>query len=282
MTESGKVSKFNREVIMPNGEKVEKTVTRVGAFNLLADGKYLEWTDVQSVAELIRQPSGRFLNTVSDLENSQSGFTEFALDPTGGTLLGLLVQAATLKERVNQGGTVGYIILGLGLIAVLIALWRYIVLTSVKGKVNKQLKRQELSDKNPLGRVLKVSQKHSDVAADTLELKLSEAILKEMPKLTFGISFVKIISVVAPLLGLLGTVTGMILTFQSITLLGTGDPKTMAGGISQALVTTVLGLVVAIPTLMLYTWLNNLSKGIMHTLQEQSAGIIAERSEQGK
>ena len=73
----------------------------------------------------------------------------------------------------------------------------------------------------------------------------------------------------------------MINTFQAITLFGTGDPKLMAGGISQALVTTVQGLIVAIPTVMLFTWLNTRSKNIVHILQEQSAGIIAERAEQG-
>jgi biopolymer transport protein ExbB len=102
-----------------------------------------------------------------------------------------------------------------------------------------------------------------------------------MPKITRNLTLIKIISVVAPLLGLLGTVTGMINTFQAITLFGTGDPKLMAGGISQALVTTVLGLVVAIPTVFLYTLLNTRSKGLLLILQEQSAGIIAERSEKG-
>lgn len=281
MTESGKVISFNTQVAMPDGEKTEKSVIRVGSFNLISDGKYLEWiAETQSVSQLARQPSGRYLNTAEDLQSSQSGLTGFALDPTGGSILGLLVQSATLKERIEQGGTVGYVILALGLIALLIALERYIVLFVTDRKVKSQLKAAELKDNNPLGRVLKVKDKYPTAAADTLELKLSEAILKEMPRLTRRISFVKIISVVAPLLGLLGTVTGMILTFQNITLFGTGDPKTMAGGISQALVTTVLGLVVAIPTLMLFTWLNNLSKNIMHTLQEQSAGIIAERSEQ--
>ncbi|MEC8351463.1 MAG: MotA/TolQ/ExbB proton channel family protein, partial [Pseudomonadota bacterium] len=104
---------------------------------------------------------------------------------------------------------------------------------------------------------------------------------REMPKITRNLTLIKIISVVAPLLGLLGTVTGMINTFQAITLFGTGDPKLMAGGISQALVTTVLGLVVAIPTVFLYTLLNTRSKNMLLILQEQSAGIIAERSEKG-
>ncbi len=281
MTESGKVKVFNKEVIRANGNKEMTPITRVGSFNLIANGVYLEWLGATNViAELVRQPSSRFMNTVVDLESATQGFTPFALDPTGGSILGLLVQAPDTLERVEQGGTVGYVILILGFFAFLLAGERYISLYLIEKKVKKQLKTKALSDNNPLGRVLKIKEKYADVALDTFELKLSEAIIKEMPMLTKRITFVKIISVVAPLLGLLGTVTGMINTFQAITLFGTGDPKLMAGGISQALVTTVLGLVVAIPTVLLFTWLNTRSKSIMHILQEQAAGLIAQRAEQ--
>lgn len=280
MTESGKVKVFEKEVTQADGNKSVKPVTRVGTFNLVADGLYLEWLGTSgTIAELIRQPSSRFMDTISDLESAKQGYTPFALDPTGGSILGLLVQAPDTGERIEQGGTVGYVILILGLFAFILAAERYISLFITERKVKKQLKSAEIKDDNPLGRVLMVKEKHPDIASDTLELKLSKAILKEMPRITKGITFVKIISVVAPLLGLLGTVTGMINTFQAITLFGTGDPKLMAGGISQALVTTVLGLVVAIPTVMLFTWLNTRSKSILHILQEQAAGLIAERAE---
>ena len=178
-----------------------------------------------------------------------------------------------------MGGIVGYIIMTLGLIALLIALERLLVLTITANKVSSQLKSNELKANNPLGRVLLASEKHKDSDLETLELKLGEAILKETPALTKALLFLKIIAVVAPLLGLLGTVTGMINTFQVITLFGTGDPKLMAGGISQALVTTVQGLSVAIPTVLLHTLVTGRSRKITHVLQEQSAGIIAERSE---
>ena len=126
-----------------------------------------------------------------------------------------------------------------------------------------------------------VKEQYPDADTETLELKLSESILREVPKLQSRLTIIKIISVVAPLIGLLGTVTGMINTFQAITLFGTGDPKLMAGGISQALVTTVLGLVVAIPMVFISTLLKTRSKGIINILQQQSAGIIANRSEKG-
>lgn len=282
MTEQGKVARFNSEVIVEGGAKQSKEVVRVGAFNLIADGKYLQYNNVtDTLSELTRQPVARYTASAQELQSANSGFVDFALDPTGGSILGLLVQAPDTQERVHQGGTVGYVILGVGLLALLIAIERFISLTLIGAKIRRQLKDSTARDDNPLGRVMKVKDQYPDVAYDTLELKLSEAILREMPKITRNLTLIKIISVVAPLLGLLGTVTGMINTFQAITLFGTGDPKLMAGGISQALVTTVLGLVVAIPTVFLYTLLNTRSKNLLLILQEQSAGLIAERSEKG-
>ncbi|WP_258241116.1 MotA/TolQ/ExbB proton channel family protein [Pseudidiomarina homiensis] len=280
MTESGKVSEFETTVTLASGEKATKPVVRVGTFNMVADGKYLELIPgTDAVAELVRQPSGRYLSTVEALEQGDDNPVRFGLDPTGGSILGLLVQAPGTMERIEQGSTVGYIILALGAIGLLIALERFVTLTLMGGKVKRQLKQNEAKQDNPLGRVMAVQDKYPQVDTETLELKLSEAILREVPKITRNLTFIKIISVVAPLLGLLGTVTGMINTFQAITLFGTGDPKLMAGGISQALVTTVLGLVVAIPMTLLFATLNTRSRNIVHVLQEQASGIIAERSE---
>ncbi|MBU2883772.1 MotA/TolQ/ExbB proton channel family protein [Psychrosphaera sp. B3R10] len=281
MTEQGKVARFTTDVVEANGNKVNKEVLRIGSFSLVADGKYLDLNPTTgTVAELIRQPSGRFLDNAQELQTSTNDVVPFALDPTGGSILGLLVQAPNTQERVEQGGTVGYIIIVVGIIAFLIAFERFVALTIIGQKVIRQLKSKELSDNNPLGRVLKVNQQFPNVAYETLELKLSEAMLREMPKITRNLTLIKIVSVVAPLLGLLGTVTGMIKTFQAITLFGAGDPKLMAGGISTALMTTVLGLVVAIPTVVLSSMLNTRSKNILFTIQEQSAGIIAERAEE--
>ena len=284
MTESAKITRFNREVVLADGKKVQAEVTRVGNFNLVANGKYLEFiSETGSVAELIRQPSGRYLGTANSVtraaKTTNSEQVAFALDPTGGSILSLLVQAPDTQERVDQGGPVGYVILAIGLVGLLIAIERFIALFFVGNKVNRQLRAASPSNDNTLGRVLMVKEKHANVDIDTLELKLSERILKEVPALTSRLTIIKIISVVAPLIGLLGTVTGMINTFQAITLFGTGDPKLMAGGISQALVTTVLGLVVAIPMVFIFTLLNTRSRGIINILQQQSAGIVAERAE---
>ncbi|NVK54524.1 MAG: MotA/TolQ/ExbB proton channel family protein [Alteromonadaceae bacterium] len=280
MTQSGKVTKFNTDVVEAGGAKVNKEVVRVGPFALVADGKYLEYNGVTgTVSELIRQPADRYGDSAAELQASSGELVKFGIDPTGGSILGLLVQAPNLQERVEQGGVVGYIILIVGAFGLLLSIERLFTLTIIRTKVNSQLKSSEVKTNNPLGRVLKVREEHPNADTEALELHLTEAILAEVPKLGRNLSIIKIISVVAPLMGLLGTVTGMINTFQAITLFGTGDPKLMAGGISTALVTTVLGLVVAIPTTLLYAMLNTRSKNIVYILQEQAAGVIAERAE---
>jgi len=282
-TEQGKVKRIrNFEVVTTDGEISVEDIVRVGSFNLVADGRYLQHNaDTNSVSELQRQPEqGRFTNSTSELLNAAPGtFARFGLDPTRGVILAAYVDTPNLQERVNQGGIVGYVIIALGALGVLLALERLLMLTIAGSKVKAQLKRDTPSTDNALGRVLQVYHSNRQADTETLELKLGEAILKEMPRLQRGILFIKVISVVAPLLGLLGTVTGMIQTFQAITLFGTGDPQTMAGGISQALVTTVLGLTVAIPTVLLHTIVSGRSREITQILQEQSAGIVAEQSE---
>ena len=161
----------------------------------------------------------------------------------------------------------------------LLAIERFITLYLIGRKVHAQRNSEEASDDNPLGRIMKVYEANKSVDVETLELKLSEAILTETPAITRNITLIQVISVVAPLAGLLGTVIGMILTFQAITLFGTGDPKTMAGGISTALMTTVLGLCVAIPTVLLHALVNSQSKSLIHLIDEQSAGIVADHAE---
>ena len=284
-TESAKVTRFNAKVIKLGGEEVEQEVVRIGAFNLVSEGQFVTYDiDNGVIKELARQPAARFVSTAADLQGASGGYTQFALDPTKGQLLALQVQVPSIEERIAQGAEVGYVIIALGIIAVLIAIGKFITLTITSGKVNAQAKDPGTpNDGNPLGRVLGVYAENKDVDSETLQLKLDEAILKEQPSINSYIAFIKIISMVAPLMGLLGTVVGMIVTFQAITLFGTGDPKTMAGGISQALMTTVLGLCVAIPTVLLHSIVHSRATSVMHILTEQSAGLIAEHAEnQGK
>jgi biopolymer transport protein ExbB len=283
-TEQGKVKRIpDYRVITTDGQESFEDVIRVGTFNVVADGRYLSHNpETNSLSELQRQPEGgRFTGSTSDLVRAApgSGVVRFGLDPTSGVILSALVETPNITERINQGGIVGYVIIALGILGVLLSAERLISLTIAGRKVKAQLESNTPSDDNALGRVLQVYHNNREADTETLELKLGEAILKETPALQRGILFIKVISVVAPLLGLLGTVTGMINTFQAITLFGTGDPKTMAGGISQALVTTVLGLTVAIPTVLLHTIVSTRSKTITQILLEQTAGIVADQSE---
>jgi biopolymer transport protein ExbB len=255
-------------------------VVRVGLFNVIADGKYLEFIpETGRLIELLRQPQSRYTGRAEDLEDATSGLQSFAIDPTRGQLLSLLVQSPSLMERIAQGKVVGYVIITIGIIGLLIALWRMAALAATSAKVNRQAKNLDQPGNNPLGRVIKIALDSPGVDVEGLELKLGEAILKETPHFYAWLPFLKIISVVAPLLGLLGTVTGMIVTFQAITLYGAGDPKLMAGGISTALVTTVLGLVVAIPMVFLHTLVQSRSKRLTQILQEEAAGMLSERAE---
>ena len=202
------------------------------------------------------------------------------IDPTRGSLLAVLVQAPGLVEKAQQGGVVGYVIMGLALIGILMAIFRFFVLSAVGAKMSRQKRNIDSpSEDNPLGRVLSVYSKDPNVDTETLELRLDEAVLREIPPLEKGLSALKILAAVGPLLGLLGTVTGMIITFQQIQLFGTGDPKLMAGGISQALTTTVQGLIMAIPMVLLHAFLSSRSKALIQVLEEESAGIIAEHAE---
>jgi biopolymer transport protein ExbB len=284
MTETGKVVRFNAPVLGADGRESKREVIRLGGFGLITNDPspaYLAWrAEVQKLAELKRQPTGNALGQIEDYAESEESYAGLAVDPTGGALLSRLVDSPTLAERVQQGGLVGYIILAVGAFALLLAAYKLVTIniTAVKVAAQKRDVANPQSN-NPLGRVLQVYNSSKSLDIESLEMRLAEAILDEMPRINRFIVILKIISVVAPLMGLLGTVTGMINTFQAITLFGTGDPKTMAGGISQALVTTVLGLVVAIPTVVLHTIVASRAKSINHTLEHQAAGLIAEQME---
>ena len=284
MVASGQVVSFETTVVDVDGESSTCNVTRVGLFNAVCDGKYLEYISATGqYAFLPRQPAGRYTKTAKKVGNADPGEqVKFGVDPTGptgGSLLANLIQTPSLAERAAQGREVGYAIIFVGLIGIGLAFWKLWSLYVLGKAVRAQAGSKTLDVRNPLGRVLKVGEDNFKKDIDTLELKLAEAIMAERPSIEKGIGAVRIISVVAPLAGLLGTVTGMIVTFQMITLYGTGDPKLMAGGISQALVTTVLGLLVAIPTTLLHSFTASSAKGIISVLEEQSTGILAERAE---
>ncbi len=284
MTESGQVVRFTTEVVALDGGTNTQEVVRVGTFNLVGDEGYLTYDQENKVVQpLGRQPDGHFVASAEEMRSATSGLVPFYADPSQGSILGLLKQKATMSERYHAGGVVGYVITGMLAIGLLIGLFKFITLTMVGGKMRAQLKNaNNPSDANPLGRILKVYQENKSADAENLELKIDEAILRELPSIESGINVIKIFSAIAPLLGLLGTVLGMIATFQTITLFGTGDPRMMAGSISMALVTTAQGIIAALPLILTHSIVASRSKSIVHILDEQAAGIIAEHAESEK
>lgn len=273
--ESGRITQFTGKVLDAQGAASEQTLTRVGSFALFGSAGYL-------------QPSGEGLSPVLGLPGAlQSELTAYQgkegealpLDPSHGVLLDMLAQAPTFWQQVQQGGQVGAIIVLLAAIGLGIAGVRLWTLSRELTRVRRQLKSGEYHTDNALGRVLTVADQHPELSMETLELRLDEAILQETPRLERGIGMVKVIAAIAPMLGLLGTVTGMIGTFQAITQFGTGDPKIMAGGISMALITTVQGLVAAIPLILAHSLLQSRFTELSNVLEQQVAGILAERAE---
>ena len=280
MTELGQVVRFPTTVVNADGNETQQEVVRVGGFNAVSDGRYLAWQpETGKLTELARQPAGSYLASVESFQEETSGMPGFAIDPSRGSILAMLVQTPSVQERIAQGGIVGAVILCLGVLGGGLAIVRWLVVFLAGRKVAAQKGSSVPNADNPLGRVLAAYEENRDVDVETLELKLDEVILRESSKLERFLWALKVVGVVAPLLGLLGTVTGMIRTFQLITLFGTGDPKMMASGISEALVTTMLGLCVAIPMVLLHAVVASSSRSIVEVLNEQAAGLIARRAE---
>ncbi len=284
MVESGRVVTRSLPVVDANGVEVEQDVTRVGLFNVVAQGKFLQYVpETGRLVEFSRQPDARFLQGPRALANGDEGYFPFAIDPVRGQLLSILTQAPNLRERVDQGGVIGYLIITIGALGVLLAVWRFASLAAESRRMRKQLKDlANPSEDNALGRILMSYKEEEGLDIEALELKLGESVLREVPKINRHLPLLKIIAAVAPLMGLLGTVTGMIVTFQAITLFGAGDPRLMAGGISQALITTVLGLSVAIPVLLLHNVVNSRARAMTDVLQQEAVAVVAAQAEQSQ
>jgi biopolymer transport protein ExbB len=287
MTAASEVVKFKATVSGQSGDQKSRQVLRVGNFTLVADGDYL----VYSSGRLIQpgqQPSATLFGSspaslANEFQSAASGYHPFVLDPSGPAgsfFLKSLDRTPTLADRWKQGGFVGLVISLLAVFAVALSVQRVIVLSAVMQRTREQVGSTEARADNPLGRLLQVYQANRHLELENLEYKLAEVILAERPAIERGVASLKIIAMVAPLLGLLGTVLGMIMTFQAIAVFGAGDPLAMAGGISSALVTTVLGLCVAVPTLLLHSIVNAKARSLVTLLEQQSFGLVAERMEQ--
>ena len=275
MTAQAAIARFEGDIIGQDGAARRGEILRVGPFTALHDGRFLRYAGDGRFAELPRRPPARFEAAGDDLSDADAGeIVGGVVDPSRGGLLDALIRTPTLGERIGQGGLIGTIILLLGAGGLALGGQRIWHLTRLARQTRDDLARSRPARHTPLGRIWAAYEAGRDVDIETLERRLDDAILKEIPPLEYGLPMLKLLAGAAPLLGLLGTVTGMIVTFQAITLFGAGDPKLMAGGISQALVTTVLGLVVALPVLLLHGIAAARAREIAQLLEEQATGAI--------
>ncbi len=264
--DSAAITRVTLPLAQTDGTIAETPLWRIGPFNLVTEQGFAQVDSGRGLATLYPRQPDFALPGQSDT---------LVMDPAMGELLDQYQQTPTLAQRLAHGGLVGQVILALLAVGGLIAAVRAVVLLRSQWAINRQLKQADASDNNPLGRILGVyyAQKHHNL--ETLELKLLEAIVNEQQGLEKGLSMLKLLAAIAPMLGLLGTVTGMIETFQVITQYGNGDPKVMAGGISMALVTTVLGLVAAMPLLLAHNLLSTRVAVIRSLLERESIALVA-------
>lgn len=284
MTESGQVVRFQTRIVDADGKPQDAEVVRIGSFIAMSEGRYLTYLPgVGSLSVLPRQPGSDLVAFARTLQAAKSGYVEAAVDPSRGVLLAMIVQRPNLAERIEKGEAVGYVIIAVGAIGLLLAFWQAIFLTRTRLAVSRQLGRlDQLRSDNPLGRVLaavKADPANIEADAEVVELRISEAVLREVPKLERFQAFLRLAVAAGPLLGLVGTVVGMIITFQSITESGSSDPRLMANGIGQAMIATVLGLGIAVPLLFMNAGLASLSRSVVQILDEQSTGLLAESLE---
>lgn len=272
--------------IGPEGSNAEAELVRIGVFTAATVNgrKFVEVRKGEGSETFLQvfasQPAGNFSSAMGAVINAGEGqVVKAPVDPSKGNLFGILGELPTMGDRLNHGGVVGYVIITLAFVGILLGLYKTFTLFTQGAAMRGSAKTRTAGTSNPLARVLEVYESNRNRDIETLELKLDEQILKESPKIEWGLDIIKVLAAVAPLLGLLGTVVGMIITFTAITIYGAGDPKLMADGISTALVTTVQGLIAAIPLVLIHAVVASMARGNQQILDEQAAGIIAEKME---
>ncbi len=274
---TGQVTNYTAPWVNFAGQVEDSQLTRLGDLQLMNAQGVLRLDDQALPSLWLRQPTSLVKTNQAFIADQSELVT---LDPARGLTLELHSRQPSLLERVKQGGFVGYLIIILGLAGLLVAFIQSLRLWLEQQRVVKQLaKPDDLQKQNALGRILSgmnnANQQQATTAPEALEANLDELLVRESAALEKGLALVKLLAAMAPLLGLLGTVTGMIATFQAITLFGTGDPAMMASGISQALVTTVLGLLTAVPLLLAHLLLQGRSRKLARILEAESSAWLA-------
>ena len=294
IAESGQVRIESRPYVGRDGLEVEGPVLSLGPFTSMyrtpKETGFLQVDpDSRRRVALSSLPSRGMRRDISAYMDGNRDAVP--LDMSRGAALQQIEHSFSLGDQLRAGGLIVWPILLLALASIVIVIERFVFLRRVHGNTDRlmgtvtdlasrgdwdacdRIVREHENKGWPVVRVLRAGLGSRTESRGTVESVLQESILREMPNLERYLSALAIIGAVAPLLGLLGTVTGMITTFRTITLFGTGDPKLMSGGISEALVTTELGLIVAIPVMLLHTYLSRRADHIVCDLEEKAVTL---------
>ena len=260
------IKNINATVTDPDGESFDASITRYGLFSASYDNKFVTpASSLNSFKLLAKQPESSITRTLRKHSRSDE-YTKVAIDPTRGFLLSLYLDKPGWFQRIAQGKLIGFIIISIGLIGTAFSVYKIYRLRDYVAEV----------ENDSSGVIAEMSKSvESSSSRESKENVIDEIIINYTGTIEWGSNWIKFFAAVAPLLGLLGTVIGMIETFQAITLFGTGDPKQMAGGISQALVTTMLGLIVAAPLLGMYTYISEKTSSVVQILEEKASYILS-------
>jgi biopolymer transport protein ExbB len=218
-----------------------------------------------------------------------AGSGQLVLDPTQGSAFKMAAMHKSFVKQLEEGGIVMIPLLGLGVAAVLLGLYKWWqfsrvrlasdadlqqVLRHVEAGEAPQAIRHAQSIRGVAGDLLVAGLEHLDEKKEYIEEVLYEKMLGARTRLERGLPFLALAATTGPLLGLLGTVTGMIATFKAISSFGSGDPKMLAAGISEALICTATGMAVAIPSLLLHAFLSRRAKGIIGSMEQTAVGFV--------
>lgn len=264
---SGEVKEFKSKIINSKGDSFEDNIVRYGLFSASYKSEFIKPINELNGFELLqRQPEKSILRNLKRHQRSDE-YKTASIDPTRGFLLSLYLDKAGWIERIAQGKSVGFIIILIGIIGVAFSSYKIYFLNESKKILEDSNQTNIIQDMIDNIKKAKSYQSKENI--------IDELISNYSSKLDWGVSWIKFVAAVAPLLGLLGTVIGMIETFQAITLFGTGDPKQMAGGISQALITTMLGLMVAAPLLGFYTYISDRVNTLVQIVEEKGSYLLS-------
>lgn len=294
MQRSGQVSLRDGQYVGRDGLETTGQIFQLGKFTSIYRSSdeigFLSFNpESRRFFALSELPSGGMARSMKKYLDGESD--QVPVDLSGGSALRQVSHQTSLWDQVKAGGPIVWPIFLIAVAAIVIVLYKFLYLQRFHGNTDRFMGEvnalaakgdwqacNEIVDRHkgrkwPVIRVIRAGLEARQESRETLESTLQEAILREMPQVTKSIAVLAVLGAIAPLLGLLGTVTGMIETFRVITLFGTGDPKLMSGGISEALVTTELGLAVAIPIMLFHTLLSRRADHLIGEMEEKAVAL---------